>query len=153
MQPQSTSPRPRPKQTVIVMMTKFDQRKLKTDLIFYSLYLLVNWMGFILILINLWRYSTPKMFGKSPKGEGALPIQKNYCQLFIFLTVYFGPKFWKNVQKGGIISNLQLAHLYKTSAMKRGGFKGRFDFFLKKHQFCLLHTSLTDGFVPSAPHI
>ena len=102
MQPQSTSPRPRPKQTVIVMMTKFDQRKLKTDLIFYSLYLLVNWMDFILILINLGRYSTPKMFGKSPKGGKGTSDPKKIIVNYLYSKQYILVlNFGKCPKRGG----------------------------------------------------
>ena len=41
-------------------------------------------------------------FGKVPKGGGGISDPKNYIADFAgFKAVYFGHKFWKNVQKGG----------------------------------------------------
>ena len=42
-------------------------------------------------------------FEKCPKGgRGVIFDPKDYIADFVgFKTVYFGPKFWKNVQKGG----------------------------------------------------
>ena len=90
----------------------------------------MKFSGFSLEIRGDRRRKNGCFFGKLSKGEGFISDPKNYIAVFIgFNLVYFGRKFWKNVQKGGegvisnrknVIANLRkLMHIYKFSQKKR----------------------------------